>query len=78
MTQFRTAEAALKGLENAGRESEKMDANDIIWRNDAMISYNVTADLAKVKPRTPVVGVNTDELFPPAEEFLPVGMGFLG
>ena len=77
-TQFRTAEAVLKGLENAGMGSEKMDANDIIWRNDAMISYNVTADLAKVKARTLVVGVNTDELFPPAEEFLPVVMGIPG
>jgi hypothetical protein len=53
MTRFRTAEAVLKGLENAGMGSEKMDANDIIWRNDAMISYNVTADLAKVKARKP-------------------------
>jgi len=30
----------------------KGDANDIVWRNNAMISYNVTADLAKVKART--------------------------
>jgi homoserine O-acetyltransferase len=77
-TQFRTAEAVMKGLENAGMGSEQMDANDIIWRNYAMLSYDVSADLAKVKARTLVVGVNTDELFPPAEEFIPIVMGIPG
>lgn len=77
-TQFRTAEAVMKGLENAGMGSEKMDANDIIWRNHAMINYNVTADLPKVKAKTLVVGVNTDELFPAAEEFIPIVMGIPG
>jgi len=76
--QFRTPEAVMKGIENAGMGNEKMDANDIIWRNYAMISYNVSADLPKVKAKTLVVGVNTDELFPPAEEFIPVVMGIPG
>ena len=68
----------MKGLENAGMGSEKMDANDIIWRNYAMVSYDVSADLHKVKAKTLVVGVNTDELFPPAEEFIPIVMGIPG
>jgi homoserine O-acetyltransferase len=76
--QFRTPEAVMKGLESAGLGSEKMDANDIIWRNYAMVSYDVRADLPRVKAKTLVVGVNTDELFPPAEEFIPVVMGIPG
>jgi len=76
--QFRTPEAVMKGLENAGMGSEKMDANDIIWRNYAMVSYDVSADLHKVKAKVLVVGVNSDELFPPAEEFIPVVMGIPG
>ena len=76
--QFRTPEAVMKGLENAGLGSAKMDANDIIWRNYAMVSYDVRADLPRVKAKTLVVGVNTDELFPPAEEFIPVVMGIPG
>ena len=76
--QFRTPEAVMKGLENAGLGSDKMDANDIIWRNYAMVSYDVRADLPRVKAKTLVIGVNTDELFPPAEEGIPVVMGIPG
>jgi len=77
-TQFRTPEAVMKGLENAGMGSEKADANDVVWRNSAMIGFNVTAKLSQVKARVLVVGVNTDELYPPAEEFIPVAMGIPG
>ena len=59
----------MKGLENAGLGSEKMDANDIVWRNKAMEAFDVTEKLPMVKARTLVVGVNDDELFPPDEEF---------
>jgi homoserine O-acetyltransferase len=55
-----------------------MDANDIIWRNNAYIGFNTTADLSKVKAKTLVVGVNSDELFPPAAEFIPIVMGIPG
>jgi len=77
-TQFRTPDAVMKGLENAGMGSEKADANDVVWRNSAMIGFNVTAKLSQVKARVLVVGVNTDELYPPAEEFIPVAMGIPG
>ena len=77
-TQFRTPDEVMKGLENAGMGSETADANDVIWRNSAMISFNVTAKLSQVKARVLVVGVNTDELYPPAEEFIPVAMGIPG
>ncbi len=77
-TQYRTPEAVMKGIENAGMGNEKMDANDIIWRNDAYIGFNTTANLSKVKAKTLVIGVNSDELFPPAEEFIPIVMGIPG
>ena len=46
-----------------------MDANDIIWRNSAVVNYSVKDDLSKIKARTLIIGVNTDELFPPDAEF---------
>jgi homoserine O-acetyltransferase len=55
-----------------------MDANDIIWRNHAYISFNTTPDLPNVKAKVLVVGVNSDELFPPAEEITPIVMGIPG
>jgi homoserine O-acetyltransferase len=72
---FRTAGEVLKGLEDAGLGSDKMDANDIIWRNHAMLNFDVRADLPKVTAATLVIGVNSDELFPPHEEFLQVAFG---
>ena len=77
-TQFRTPEAVMKGLENAGMGSEKADANDVVWRNTAMVGFDVVSKLSQVKARVLVVGVNTDELYPPAEEFIPVAMGIPG
>jgi homoserine O-acetyltransferase len=68
-TKYKTTAEVMKGLEDAGLGSAKMDANDIIWRNGAMMNYNVAANLPKVKAKTMVVGVNDDELFPPEEEF---------
>ncbi len=69
---FKTEAETLKGLEDAGLGSDKMDANDIIWRNKAMASYDVSAGLAKVKAKVLVVGVNEDELFPPKEAIQPI------
>jgi homoserine O-acetyltransferase len=69
---FKTNDELLKGLKDAGLGSAQMDANDIIWRNDALIKYDVSNELSKVKVRTLVVGVNSDELFPPEDEFIPI------
>jgi homoserine O-acetyltransferase/O-succinyltransferase len=66
---YKTNEELLKGLKDVGLGSSTMDANDILWRNDAMTDYNLTDELPKVKAKTLVIGVNTDELFPPEAEF---------
>jgi homoserine O-acetyltransferase len=71
-TQYKTEADALNGLKNAGLGSDKMDANDIVWRNNAMATYDVTKDLSKVKAKVLVVGVNEDELFPPNVAFKPL------
>jgi homoserine O-acetyltransferase len=76
--QYKTEEQALKGLQDAGLGSDKMDANDIIWRNLAMASYDVTANLPKVKAKVLVVGVVEDELFPPKEAIQPIADGIAG
>jgi len=70
--QFKNEEQALKGLHNFGLGSDRMDANDIIWRNNAMAAYDVTPNLPKVKAKVLVVGVVEDELFPPKEATQPI------
>jgi len=61
-------------LAEAGMANVTMDANDVIWRNRAMIGFDVTANLAQVRARTLVIGVTTDEIFP-AEEYCRIVAG---
>ncbi len=75
---FESNDALMQGLKDIGIGSSKMDANDIIWRNNAMTTYDVRSDLAKVRARTLVIGVNSDELFTPNENILPIVRGIPG
>ncbi|MCH8884162.1 MAG: hypothetical protein IIA41_11790 [SAR324 cluster bacterium] len=75
---YATNDALMQGLKDIGIGSSKMDANDIVWRNVAMTSYDVRSDLAKVKARTLVIGVDSDELFTPNEDVLPIVNGIRG
>ncbi len=43
-----------------------------------MASYDVSAELAKVKAKVRVVGVVEDELFPPKEAIQPIADGIPG
>ena len=56
----------LKGLKDVGLGSAKADANDIIWREEALMNYDIAEQLPGVKAKTLVIGVNDDELFPPS------------
>jgi homoserine O-acetyltransferase len=69
---YKTNEELLQGLKDAGLGSAQMDANDILWRNDALMVYDVSKELPKIKARSLVIGVNSDELFPPEDEFIPI------
>ena len=64
--QWKTREELLKGLKDVGLGSAKADANDTIWREEALMSFDVTSQLPSVKVRTLVIGINDDELFPPS------------
>ena len=61
-----TKEELINGLKNLSVGSNKVDANDIVWREEAMMNFNVTKLLPKVKAKTLVIGVIEDELFPPS------------
>ena len=65
-TKGKTKEELLKGLKDVGLGSAKADANDTIWREEALMNFNVTDQLPNVKARTLVIGVNDDALFPPS------------
>ncbi len=74
---WKTPEALVKGLKDVGLGSAKADANDTIWREEALMSFDVSDRLSKVKARTLVIGINDDELFPPSS-FEPVAKSIPG
>jgi homoserine O-acetyltransferase len=61
---WKTKDALIKGLKDVGLGSATADANDTIWREEALMSFGVLEQLPGVKARTLVIGVNDDELFP--------------
>jgi len=75
--QWKTKEELLKGLKDVGLGSAKADANDIVWREEALMDFNVTKQLPSVKARTLVIGINDDELFP-SSSFKPIAEGIPG
>jgi homoserine O-acetyltransferase len=64
--QWKTKDELLKGLRDVGLGSAKADANDTIWREEGLMSFNTTKQLSNVKAKTLVIGINEDELFPPS------------
>jgi homoserine O-acetyltransferase/O-succinyltransferase len=66
-----TKDALLQGLKDVGLGSAKADANDIIWREEALMNFDVAGRLSEVKAKTLVIGINDDELFPPSS-FRPI------
>ena len=75
--QWKKREELLKGLKDVSLGSAKADANDIIWREEALMSFDVASQLPDVKTRTLVIGINDDELFPP-NSFKRIAQGIPG
>ncbi len=71
-------EEILESLNEMKIEGSQMDANDVIWRNKAIISYNVTSGLKKIKARTLIIGINQDQYFPPDTDVIPLSKEIKG
>ncbi|MGL4669001.1 MAG: alpha/beta fold hydrolase [Methanobacteriaceae archaeon] len=46
-------------------ESRENDANDVIFRNNACLSYDIEKDLGKITAKTFIFAVKQDQFFPP-------------
>ena len=55
----------IHALDEQGIQGRMMDANDVIWRNNASISFDVQEKLSKIKAKTLVIGIDGDQFFPP-------------
>ena len=63
--EFPSKEMLIHALDEQGIQGRMMDANDVIWRNNASISFDVREKLSKIKAKTLVIGIDGDQFFPP-------------
>lgn len=75
---YRTEAEMMQSLEEAGLQGDRMDANDFVWRNNAMFRFDVSGKLAAVKARVLLVAVEEDELFPVKETIEPTARAIPG
>ncbi|MGF7119099.1 alpha/beta fold hydrolase [Methanobacterium oryzae] len=71
-------EAILESLDYMKKEGILTDANDIVWRNEASNSYDLTQSLSKIKAKTLIIGVNQDQYFPPDIDVIPLAESIEG
>jgi homoserine O-acetyltransferase/O-succinyltransferase len=67
-----SGEGLLQALDEQGREGRNMDGNDVIWRNEAALGFNIHQSLSKIKAKTLVIGIRDDEYFPPELDAIPL------
>ncbi|BDH79837.1 MAG TPA: alpha/beta fold hydrolase [Methanothermobacter sp.] len=56
----------------AGKEGMELDANDIIWRNNAAMGFDLEDQLENIRADTLVVGIKEDQYFPPSTDTIPL------
>lgn len=65
-------EEIIESLDEMKKEGHKMDANDMVWRNEAAITHNVTSKISSIKSRVLIIGINQDLYFPPDTDTIPL------
>ena len=65
-------EEILESINIMKKEALEMDANDIVWRNEAAISHDVTLRLKEIKSKVLIIGINQDQYFPPDTDTIPL------
>jgi homoserine O-acetyltransferase len=71
-SEFQEKETLLNALNEQGMEGMQMDARDIVWRNNAALSFDIRDNLDKIKVKSLIIGIEGDEYFPPEIEAIPL------
>lgn len=61
-----------EGLNELAIEGSESDANDIIYRNNASLKYDIEDILKNIKVKTLIVAINQDQFFPPRLDAIPM------
>ncbi len=70
--EFPNKEMLIGALNEQGAQGTMMDANDVIWRNNAAIPFDVNEKLSRIKAETLIIGIEGDQFFPPELDAIPL------
>ncbi|MGV8144016.1 MAG: alpha/beta fold hydrolase [Methanothermobacter sp.] len=62
---FPSKESLFEALQEQGTEGKTLDARDVIWRNNAAISFDLRDQLNKTRAKSLIIGIEGDQYFPP-------------
>ena len=70
--EFPRKEMLIHALDEQGAVGIQMDACDVVWRNNAAISFDIRKELSKIMVKTLVIGIEGDQFFPPEIDVIPL------
>lgn len=70
--EFPIKEMLIHAMDEQGALGSQMDACDVVWRNNAAISFDIQKELFKIRAKTLVIGIEGDQFFPPEIDAIPL------
>lgn len=62
----------ISSMDEMAEESIELDANDIVWRNNATLDFNMENHLSKISADTLIIAITQDQYFPPNLDAIPM------
>lgn len=69
---FPEQEMLALAIQEQGLAGMELDARDVVWRNNACLSFDVRDELSKINAKSLIIGIEGDEYFPPEIEAIPL------
>jgi homoserine O-acetyltransferase len=70
--EFETDAEFWAAMDERNQEVAALDANDLLWRNRAMLDFNVENKVSQIGARTLIIGITNDQIFPPKISTIPL------
>ncbi len=59
-------------MDEFAEESLEQDVNDIVYRNNSSLDFDLTDDLANISAKVLIIAINQDKYFPPSLDAIPM------
>jgi homoserine O-acetyltransferase len=76
--EYKTDAEFWEAMDERNQEVAAADANDIVWRNRAMLDFNVEDKVSKIRAKTLVIAIANDQIFPPIISTIPLAEAIKG